>query len=91
MKINDYGSTFVRGAVGKDPQLREQDRREDPEAPEARAPRGDRVGISSAGMALAARASEIEARIAGGVYNDPAMAEEVARRVLASGDLDLEA
>jgi len=59
------------------------------------------VELSSEGRALAARlaeskdekgltagrATEIQARIDAGVYDDVSVAQEVARRIMASGDL----
>ncbi len=64
--------------------------------------RGDRVEISEAGRVLSSRASplnellsiqtserlaQIQERIDSGAYDTPEMAEEVARRLLDSGDL----
>lgn len=55
--------------------------------------RSDTVQISSAGRELAAgalgaeRIEELRDRIRSGVYDRPAVAEDVARRILASGDV----
>lgn len=64
----------------------------------APAARGDRVQISDAGRALAQgtgggaalstdRAAQIRQRVLDGAYNSLAVVDEVARRILASGDL----
>lgn len=72
-----------------------------PVAPVAPAASADRVELSPEARALAARLehagegqdltperiAELRSRIREGVYDSPAMAEEVARRVLDSGDL----
>lgn len=72
---------------------------EDP-SPRGRPERADRVGFSEEGLALAVRShlgtEEISAqrldaireRIARGIYDEPAVVEEVARRILASGEMD---
>lgn len=52
---------------------------------------GDRVEISDAGRDLAAELSpdleQIRSKVLEGEYNKPAVIEQVARRILASGDL----
>lgn len=65
-----------------------------------RASRTDQVGFSAEGMALAerslsvddgmtpARLEQIQTRIADGFYDSPEVADEVARRLIESGDLD---
>ena len=99
MSIHKIGSDLVRplplkanGAAG-----RREDR--DTSAPHGRPERTDQAGFSPEGLALAeqtgGRAQELSAerlgslrqRIAQGFYEDPAVAEEIARRLLASGDL----
>jgi hypothetical protein len=49
--------------------------------------RTDQVGLSAEGLSMAARLAEVEARVAQDYYADPTVADEVARRLLASGDL----
>ena len=68
-------------------------------AGESRGARGDSVQISSAGQSLAGRSdrvmgelddervSELRARVLGGAYDALDMVDEVARRILARGDL----
>lgn len=91
MNIKNIGSGFIRPPGTRDAESVDRDGKGEEGESTGRADRSDRVGLSAAGVALAAKASEIEARIEGGVYDDPAMAEEVARRILSSGDLDLDA
>ena len=68
------------------------------DAVRATPPKGDEVQISDAGRALAARgsreggltaerATEIRQRVLDGAYNSLAVVDEVARRILGSGDL----
>ena len=68
-------------------------------AGESRGARGDSVQISSAGQSLAGRServmgelddqrvSELRARVLGGAYDALDMVDEVARRILARGEL----
>ena len=91
MTVHNIGSGFIRSIDAKDAQEADRQGKDGKSGSSVRTERADQVGLSAAGLALAAKASEIEARIADGVYDDPAMAEEVARRILASGDLDLDA
>ena len=68
-------------------------------AGESRGARGDSVQISSAGQSFAGRServmgelddqrvSELRARVLGGAYDALDMVDEVARRILARGDL----
>ena len=88
MNIGKIGSGFIRPPGEKSAKVAGDEGKEKSDANGSG--RSDQVGISEAGMAFAAKASEIEVRIQGGVYNDPAMAEEVARRILDSGDLDVD-
>lgn len=102
MSIHKIGSDLVRplprsdvGAGGGKGSAQGAGSRQRPE-------RADRVGFSEEGLALAAQArgeadeaagqrlETIRQRIAGGFYDDPAVAEEVARRLLASWDLDVQ-
>ena len=91
MTISKIGSGFIRSLGPKDAREADRNGKDGKQGSPVRSEKSDKVGLSAAGLALAAKASEIEARIAGGVYNDPAMAEEVARRLIESGDLDLNA
>ncbi len=101
MSIHHIGSDLVRpfGRRGiESPEAAGEGSEHDARAP---AERADRVELSSEGRALAARlaesqndegltagrAAEIRARIDAGVYDDASVAREVARRILASGDL----
>jgi hypothetical protein len=99
MSIDKIGSDFLRSLVPG--QIRDgRERVEDDGAEERQNPqRGDRVELSAEGRALAARmhaggdtisvgrAVELTGRIESGVYDDPSVAEEVARRIHDSGDL----
>jgi hypothetical protein len=72
-----------------------------PAAPAAPATRTDRVEISDAGRALAAqgpeatpaegmspeRLAELRQRVLGGAYNSLAVVDQIARRMLQSGDV----
>ena len=70
-----------------------------PATPSAAPPRVDRVEISEAGRALAAhggeatgtlgadRLSELRQRVLGGAYNSLDVVDQVARRLLDSGDV----
>jgi len=100
MTIHKIGSDLVRpfGLKGRGipvgPLPSESDESE-------RNERADRVDISPEGRELAARLldegreaaetrlRDIRARIDSGVYDDPSMAEEVARRLVDSGELRL--
>ena len=90
MSIHEIGSDLVRALGPKD--AREPDsskRRRDAGEPQPAA-RSDSVEISAAGRELAAgaaRMDEIHDRIDIGYYDLPAQAEELARRLIASGDL----
>jgi len=85
MTINEIGRGLVRSFGTRDASETDRDGAEEPSG----RGRADSVGLSTKGLALAARARQIEARMESGVYDDPALAEEVARRLLDSGDLDL--
>lgn len=97
MTIQKIGSEIIRPAAVRDAVSREQ--RSGRESTERTPRRGDSVGISKEGLALAERArsieeslsperlEQIESRIASGYYDDASVAHEVARRMLASGDL----
>jgi len=92
MSIHKIGSDLVRPL----PARRAGDAEAKPEAKpgQGQAPKGrsDQVGFSAEGLAMAEfsqseRLATIEARIANGFYDDPQIADEVARRIIASGDL----
>ena len=99
MSIRNIGSDLIRSFGPKG--LKGVERSTEGEASDEtrRVDRSDRVELSHEGRALAAklggqkevfdagRAAEIRARIDSGVYNDPSVAEQVARRLMASGDL----
>ena len=98
MTIQKVGSDMIRPTTVRDALTRE---RKAEEGSTERTPRrGDSVGISEEGLALAERArsieqglsperlQQIESRIANGHYDDPSVAHETARRLLASGDLE---
>ena len=99
MSIHKIGSDLIRPFGPKRSEAAE--RKADGESQDSkRAERVDQVGFSAEGLALAGlvqnvetdvsaeRISNIEARIANGFYEEPEIAEEVARRVLDSGELD---
>ena len=96
MSIHKIGSDLVRppGPKGSGPASRKPGS-ENPEQPTRRM-RSDQVGFSAEGLALAelaksaehqASIEEIRARVSSGYYNDPAVADQVAERLLDSGDL----
>ena len=98
MTIQKIGSEIIRPNTVRDAVSRE--RKPNGEGSTERTPRrGDSVGISKEALALAERArsveeslsperlEQIESRIASGFYDDPSVVREVARRMLASGDI----
>lgn len=98
MTIQKIGSQVIRPNTVRDAVSRE--RQTPGEGSTERTPRrGDSVGISKEGLAMAERArnieqglsperlEQVESRIASGYYDDPSVAHEVARKMLASGDL----
>ena len=98
MTIHKIGSDMIRPTTVRDALTRE---RKAGDGCTERAPRrGDSVGISPEGLAMAERArnteqslsperlEQIGSRISSGYYDDPSVAHEVARRMLASGDLE---
>lgn len=101
MSIHKIGSDLVRPSPVKagGPHGRKADR--DAAAAQGKPERTDQVGFSAEGLALAEKArlaagelsgerlESLRQRIAGGFYDDPAVAEEVALRLLDSGDLGL--
>jgi anti-sigma28 factor (negative regulator of flagellin synthesis) len=105
MSITPISGTSVQGSdLRRTEQARGSDGRVTAPGPVGRAERADRVDISSEGRAQALedarrnalpaargsdRLDEIRARIEAGTYDTPEVAEEVARKLLASGDLDL--
>lgn len=92
MSIHKIGSDLVRPLPARRPgDLEAKPEGKPGHAPAARA-RSDQVGFSAEGLAMAEfaqsdRLATIEARIANGFYDDPQVADEVARRIMASGDL----
>lgn len=103
MSIHKIGSDLVRPLPERESGAHGRKSGRDVIASSARTERGDQVGFSAEGLALADKAGAAEGslpserfeairqRIAHGAYDDPAVAEEVARRLLASGDLALPA
>lgn len=101
MSIHKIGSDLVRPLPQREGGLSPRKASAAGTPSQGRPERSDRVGFSEEGLALAARdhlgADELAAqrletvreRIAGGFYENPAVAEEVARRILASGELDV--
>ena len=95
MSIHKIGSDLVPPPGPKGP-TRASDSSEDDGGEEGRSvPRHDRVEISSQGRVLAALAvgggrpteAEIQNRIVSEFYDQPEVAEEVARRIFEGGDL----
>ncbi len=91
MTISNIGAGFTRSIDAKDAKEADRQGKNGKSGSTVRTEKSDQVGLSAAGLALAAKASEVEARITDGVYDDPAMAEEVARRIFDSGDLEIDA
>lgn len=101
MSIHKIGSDLVRPLPQREGGLAGKKSSAEGPSPGGRPERADRVGFSEEGLALAAqghigteelspqRLDALRERIAGGFYDAPAVAEEVARRILASGDMEL--
>jgi hypothetical protein len=101
MSIHKIGPDLVRSLPQREGGLAGRKVSAEGPLPRGRPERADRVGFSEEGLALAAqghivaeelspqRLNAIRERIAGGFYDDPAVAEEVARRILGSGERDL--
>lgn len=100
MKIYNSSSEILRSDQARELQRAAVNRQKQGAAqPTSGVGRGDQVQISDAGRALAAQAeassgnltperiSEIRERILSGAYNSLEIVEEVARKMLASGDL----
>ena len=99
MSIHKIGSDLIRPFTPKGTRATEQKKDGDASPRPGRSERADRVGFSAEGLALAAQAqgtekelsperlADIESKVADGFYHTPEVADEVARRVLASGDL----
>jgi hypothetical protein len=98
MSIHKIGSDLVRPLPSKGVRgTGSKEKSDGADAPKAE--RSDRIEISAEGRELAAQLveggqhaertdySEIIDRIQSGFYNDPSVAEEVANRLVASGDL----
>ena len=98
MTINNIGSDSVRHEGSKPTQGAERvDDQQRVIQDLARVERADRIDISVEGRALAAagaagvspeRLEQIRERLAGGFYDASQVADEVARGLLASGDLE---
>jgi hypothetical protein len=98
MTIHDINSGAIRSGGSHDPKRVDGGGDADEVSSVSRVERVDRVEISEEGRALAAaaevgesmspeHASQINARIADGTYDTAEVAEEVARRILDSGDV----
>jgi len=98
MKIYSNGSDILRSEQTRELQ-KSAGERQKAKAPESAAPAqrsGDKVQISDAGRAMAAKAgstltperiSEVRERILSGAYNSLEVVDQVARKMLASGDI----
>ena len=95
MSIHKIGSDLIRPQGPKGPQGADRNTDSEASSPTGRPARTDQVGFSAEGMALAelTRSAEqglsveqIRERVASGYYDDPAVAEQVAARLLDSGD-----
>jgi negative regulator of flagellin synthesis FlgM len=100
MKINPVSSEVVRSDRARELQRSASERQQQAPRPAQPAQRGDQVQISEAGRALAAktadpvrealspeRVAEVRERILSGAYNSLEVVEQVARKMLASGDI----
>lgn len=103
MNVNEIGPESLRpDAARRMADAARQENGPRPTAPVDRARPADQVEISEEGRAMAygpdgvseageslspERASELRLRIADGTYDSPEMMEEVARRIVESGDL----
>ncbi len=100
MSIHKIGSDLVRPPRSNDLQRGSASSKKKAGSEElVRVARADRIEISAEGRELAAEAAEngssvaesrneaISSRVESGFYNDPAVVEKVADRLLASGDL----
>jgi negative regulator of flagellin synthesis FlgM len=100
MKIYGNSSEVMRSDQARELQKNAGNRpKQSVGQPAAAAPRGDKVQISDAGRALAAQANtdrtelsaervaEVRERILSGAYNSLEIVDQVARKMLASGDI----
>jgi negative regulator of flagellin synthesis FlgM len=101
MKIYGNSSEILRSDPAREVQKSANDREKQAAAqPAAPVQRNDKVQISDAGRALAAQATtpgrselsperiaEVRERILSGAYNSLDVVEEVARKMLATGDI----
>lgn len=99
MSIHRIGSDSIRPLNSLGARSAERRKDGDASARSGHRDRSDRVGLSAEGLALAAQArdadtdlsperiADIKSKIADGFYEKPEVAGDVARRVLASGDL----
>ena len=95
MSINRIGSDLVRPPGPNGPTRASDSSNDDGVGEGRKVPRTDRVEISPEGRVLSALAvdsgrpteAELHNRIVSGFYDQPEVAEEVARRILEGGDL----
>jgi anti-sigma28 factor (negative regulator of flagellin synthesis) len=101
MKIYNTSSEILRSDQTRELQKNAGNRQKaSAPQPAAAAPRSDKVQISDAGRAMAAEAakstrgelsaeriSEVRERILSGAYNSLEVVDQVARKMLASGDI----
>lgn len=99
MKIYGSSSEILRSDQARELQKTSINKQKTTAQPAAPAGRSDKVSISDAGRALAAQASggkgeltperisEIRERILSGAYNSLEIVEQVARKMLESGDI----
>jgi hypothetical protein len=89
MSINEIGSDLIRAFGPKGREASGASGSSESDEP-TKVERGDRVEISSAGREMA-RFAEIRERMDRGFYDDASVAEDVARRLVDSGALSIDA
>lgn len=94
MSIHKIGSDLIRPFPSKGTGPAERKTDGESNGSPARRSHTDQVGFSPEGLAMAElaqsdRLETIQARIANGFYDDPQVADEVAHRLMQSGDLDI--
>lgn len=100
MKIYNSSSEILRSDQARELQRSSSNKGKQGAQPTTPVQRGDQVQISDAGRALAAKAaegakggltperiSEVRDRILSGAYNSLEVVDQVARKMLASGDI----
>ncbi|MEX2570313.1 MAG: flagellar biosynthesis anti-sigma factor FlgM [Gemmatimonadota bacterium] len=100
MKIYGNSSEVLRSDQARELQKSGNNRKESAPQPASPVDRGDKVQISDAGRALAAKAAsgprgelsaerveQVRERIISGAYNSLEVVDQVARKLMASGDL----